>query len=272
MTSVPLGAESGPSAAHAPGLRAEGTDMHGAERGHRRAGLFPVVTGPLSPECRDGLNRRQVRRLARDVQATADALNWLHGEPRRPPASRLDSDAQKCSRLQQLTQQRLESSCLRWMNDGSAFEPEEAFRSLLKGRSPYGEAGSASLAPFSDSRLSLPERVGDGPFVEDCCAEEVSILLKDFEHRMLRPREEVEAMARIRGTVGCHVDPVLRHNQKVYAKLVKRSLACGLTSLTLQCRCEIGLFFVWKKTRKYVSSSTVVVPTSISMTRPASNS
>ena len=74
--------------------------------------------------------------------------------------------------------------------------------------------------------------------------------MKDYERQMLRPPQEVRAMFEIRGEINCHTDPLLRNNKKVYAQLIKRMLKIGIGSLTLECFCEIGIFFVAKKSGK----------------------
>ena len=212
---TPLGVGLAPEGAQDPGSRAVRQRKTGAATGQRRAGLFPLHIEGISRAASAGLSRRQLARLQAEVESCAQALNWLHGEPTRPSPVRVAADTVKRARLQTLTQRRLELACGQWMSDRRALEPEECLSRLLKGRSPYGDSASATLASFSHSRLSLPDSVHGGPYVEDICDAEVSIMLSDFERHMLRPKAEVEVVQQLRGQVGCHTDPVLANDERL---------------------------------------------------------
>ena len=46
------------------------------------------------------------------------------------------------------------------------------------------------------------------------------------------------------------MDPVLKNNPKKYALFVRRCHAIGILNFTLQCKSELGIFFVKKKHNK----------------------
>ena len=89
-----------------------------------------------------------------------------------------------------------------------ALEPQEALRSLLRGRSPYGTAASSTLAPFSDSCSSVPADVHGSPSISDVCSAQVSNYLEGFASKMLRPALEVKAMDEAMGAAGVYTDPI----------------------------------------------------------------
>ena len=49
------------------------------------------------------------------------------------------------------------------------------------------------------------------------------------------------------GELGRHVDPGLLRKRVPYGKFVRYTHSTGLMSYTLTCRCQLGLFFVFKK-------------------------
>ena len=113
-------------------------------------------------------------------------------------------------------------------------EPQEALRSLLSDRSPYGSAGSSTLAPFSDSRLSVPADVHGSPRVGDVCSAQVSNYQEGLASKMLRPALEVKAMDEAMGAAGVYTDPILEHDVEKRAKLMQRMIRIGMGRLALQ--------------------------------------
>ena len=87
-----------------PGPRPDAKFFIGTTHGQRRSGLFPLRRFSLGTTVKDGLTRKQTRRLQTDVDRCLGALNWLHGEQDRPTPVRLPVDQLKCDRLQQLSQ------------------------------------------------------------------------------------------------------------------------------------------------------------------------
>ena len=69
---------------------------------------------------------------------------------------------------------------------------------------------------------------------------------------MLRPPREVEELNSQLGEAGRHVDPVLLERPLSYGKFVRDMADRGLVSFTLNCRCRLGLFFVYKKGKERI--------------------
>ena len=90
---------------------AEATQRHVTHR--RRAALFPLRVTGLSDDVIDGLGKKELKQLAQGVKRAVHALNWMHGEHARAPASRMPGEAAKRQRLQQLTQRNVEEHCSR---------------------------------------------------------------------------------------------------------------------------------------------------------------
>ena len=51
------------------------------------------------------------------------------------------------------------------------------------------------------------------------------------------------------GEVFCDTDPVLKRNVRAYSKFVRKMHGVGLVGYSLHCECELGVFFVHKKSR-----------------------
>ena len=162
----------------------------------RYAGLFPLMSAPLTEEARRGLRRHEIRRLQRYVDRATDALNFLHGERHRPFAYRSEAGRAKRNDLQYLTQRRLEKAACSWLDGTCALEAEGCLKLALKGRSPYGfDSGSPNLATFNDESLRLPSDLRGSPLVEDLCTASVSTMLRCFTSSMLRPISENERIS-----------------------------------------------------------------------------
>ena len=76
---------------------------------------------------------------------------------------------------------------------------------------------------------------------------EDSGLLRGYETRMLRTPEALAEFLRECGEISCHTDPVLRWNVRASSKFVRKMHGVGLVDCSLRCECELGVFFVHKK-------------------------
>lgn len=235
----------GPKEVAQPTSRDMATQSLGCPRPERYAGLWPLVPLALSTEATAGLSRREIKELRRYVDRATTALNFMHGEPQRPPPRYIPAVDGKRNTLQLLTQRHLETHARAWVGVERALEPEKCLDTLLKGRSPYGSESSASLAAYSYSRLSLPNDLSKAPAIERLLTAGASKMLKGFNAFMLRPLSETDALRELR-QVRPYTDPTLKNNSRKYAKLVHRALGTGLVELSLDCICELGIFFVKK--------------------------
>ena len=75
-------------------------------------------------------------------------------------------------------------------------------------------------------------------------------MLKGFADTMLRSQREVDQLVALNGCPNTYMDPVLKNNPKKYALFVRRCHAIGILDFTLQCKSELGIFFVKKKHNK----------------------
>ena len=64
---------------------------------------------------------------------------------------------------------------------------------------------------------------------------------------MLLPPKVAAVIQEVRGEPGCHNDPRLLRSVLSYARVVRQTMKIGLTALTLQPACVVGVLFVKKK-------------------------
>ncbi|CAK0790584.1 unnamed protein product, partial [Prorocentrum cordatum] len=190
-------------------------------------------------------DRARVRRLANGRLAS---LKWLPGAERRPPSGPPSRAARRrVSELQCETQRRAQLLAASWGGPACAEDSQQRLARLLRGRGGYAQLVHATLAPFPNARLSVPDDPAGSPRVVDLLPEVEQIQLKDFEsHTMRSPQEADEINARC-GPVRPCMDPVLRRKRPAYIGLVKRLLKLGLARLSTARRCQVDIFFVKKK-------------------------
>ena len=99
----------------------------------RAPGLFPLRFEGLTKDICRGLSGRQVKRLTRDVRECYWALNWMHGEERRPAPAPDSGCPAKVMELQRTVQQRIEAACWQRLDAGCALSPEYAISKLRTG-------------------------------------------------------------------------------------------------------------------------------------------
>ena len=97
--------------------------------------------------------------------------------------------------------------------------------------------------------MSLTCICHDSPCLEEMDVEDCG-LLNGYETRMLRSPEALASFLCECGELSCHTDPVLKRNVRAYSKFVRRLHGVGLVDYSLQCGCELGVFFVHKKSGK----------------------
>ena len=194
-----------------------------------------------------------VKESAATCQAVDEAvlaINWLHGVDHRPRLVYSSSGfaAQRTSELHFEAQQPVEEAVLRWPSAVCAPDDATSLREVLKGRGGYSSSASqANLAPYEYSRVSVPESAHDSPFLEEILDVEDCGLLKGCETRVLRTPEALAGFLCECGELSCHTDPVLKRNVRAHSKFVRRMHGVGLVDYSLQCECELGVFFVHKK-------------------------
>jgi len=176
----------------------------------------------------------------------------MHGEATRGStvAFTCDAAATKANLLHEETQRRCAIHAFEALRVDSAIRPEDALNELLKNRSVYGGSDSTTCAPFVNALVSLPSGVGDSPLLETLLLEPVDDMLKGFADTMLRSQREVDQLVALNGRPNTYMDPVLKNNPKKYALFVRRCHAIGILDFTLQCKSELGIFFVKKKHNK----------------------
>ena len=123
---------------------------------------------------------------------------------------------------------------------------EAALSELLKGRSCYDVSRSAcSVKPFSSGPVALPSDLIDCLYLHDALPEDDRQFLEGNHERMRN--HDQQHSKQFSATSKPYFDESLRRNRRTYVKFVRRLVKLGLFRVTLDCKCEIGLFFVAKK-------------------------
>ena len=213
--------------------------------------LFPLapVEAPSKPGGGASRRRWRLRRLRCDLVNDAVAgLNWLAGVPPAvcggaQRAVHEDMGAATVGRLDGLARFAAQPSRLSLRP-----LPRQALRSLLRGRSTYGDdTPELSLAPFRQSAVSLPADSDNSPAVADLVGGRCRHLLGGQGERILRPQAEVDELL---GGIGSYSDPRLVGNEEKYARFVRSLRGRGLLRFGRWSYEKVGVFFVWKKERK----------------------
>ena len=133
--------------------------------GRATAGRAPAEQRPLRglEARRGGLTSGQRRRFLRGVNEACRALNSMHGEETRPPATSLMESEDKNQRLRADVQQRVIIAALRWVDADSAVDEHEALAKLLKGRTGYASGVLSNVGSYEYFRVNLPDSVVDAP-------------------------------------------------------------------------------------------------------------
>ena len=116
-------------------------------------------------------------------------------------------------------------------------------RKLLRGTGAYTEPGAQAVpAPFSHARLSVPPSVLDAPRLSVILNASEVEMLRGYKETMLRDEDEVRSLDELHGEVRVHVDPVLLRHRRVYLKLLRTLMTCGLLRFGLTRKCDAGIF------------------------------
>ena len=189
----------GPAARNGPPGGLEHEDQGGSEmdfeepRGRKSDELFLLSMMSFDEAVsRSQKSGRDARRFLHDTNGCRRGLNWMAGYS--TPALLADklTNSTKRMELQNSVRDRVARHVL--VYDGLAREdPKEAYAKLLRGRGPYGpEAAYATLATFNNSAVSLPDSVGDAPYLVELLSEGARVRLEGFEEHMLRSEDERE--------------------------------------------------------------------------------
>ena len=186
--------------------------------------------------------RHRIRKVTENCNEAIRGLNWLAGCY---DYVEKYCELQHCSPLHQEVMMRVDGLVRDQKPSGIIDSPEAALRSLLRGGSPYDLAvSSETLAPYRDDLLSVPHDVHGCPRLLDVLPAQDCQFLEEVNELMLRRDDEVEVPP-----MTPYWDPVLRHNRSAYRKLVRRLHSIGYFTYTLEPKCKVGVFFVWKSSR-----------------------
>lgn len=184
--------------------------------------------------------RNRIRRAVENKNEAIFALNWLadawnHGATDDGPSP---MQGQVMQRVDGLIEIQKPSGCIE--------RPEEALKSLLKGGSPYDMATTSdSLASYQSELVSLPADIRGCPDLGDVLPHRDRQFLEEKAELMIKPPDEIEDALLVQP----YWDPKLRFNKKAYFSLVRKLDSIGYFNYTINPRCKVGVFFVWKSSR-----------------------
>ena len=183
--------------------------------------------------------RDRIRRAVENCNEAIFGLNWLSGHRGCIP------DGILVDGLQQQVMARVDGLVQCQKPSGAIDRPEAALRSLLKGASPYDLGiSNETLAPYQYDLVSVPQDIKGCPDLADVLDVHDRSFLEQDRELMLKSASEVE-----RSKLVPYWDPVLKHNKRAYYRLVRRLQQIGYFTYTLDPKCKIGVFFVWKSSR-----------------------
>ena len=185
----------------------------------------------------------------RAVDEAVRAINWLHGVDCRPWLVHSSNEPayRRTSELHLEAQQHVEEAVLRWPSAVCASDDSASLREMLKGRGGYSPSASqTNLAPYEYPQVS----VRDSPFLEEILDVEDSGFRRGYETQMLRTPKALAEFLSECGEISCHTDPVLKTHVRACSKFVRKMRGVGLVDCSLPVECELGVFFVHKKSGK----------------------
>jgi hypothetical protein len=124
--------------------------------------------------------------------------------------------------------------------------PEAAFKQLLR-RGPGYLAGPGSLASYRRGCVSLPTGQGVACKLESVLSGDERDAVINFEAKMMLSDEEIAGTRQCVEAPGCFFDPVLAGSPQEYAIFVADMVKAGIVEFTCFPKCEVGAFFVSKK-------------------------
>ena len=125
--------------------------------------------------------------------------------------------------------------------------PQVAFKTLLRGRTVYGETTAGeNLAPYGAAPVSLPLDVSNTTDVYELVDTVGQEFLAREGERMLRPQAEVDTDEVLK-SLRPHSDPKLIGHRRRYAAFLRDLDGRHMLDWTTQPRERVGVFFVYKK-------------------------
>ena len=132
------------------------------------------------------------------------------------------------------------------------YTPQAAFRELLAGRSDYLSRDPGScVAPYNLADISWPSSASRAPLLVDMVGDVARRYLVEGEgERMLAEARELDA-TQARAKTGCHTDPRLGRSKRSMNRFLRDLQSRDLLNFTFTPKCIVGVFFVYKKCKKY---------------------
>ena len=125
----------------------------------------------------------------------------------------------------------------------------EAFWGLLKADDLYC-IGEKNLAPYQPELLKVVRgRTAPKPTVDLLPSDEAAYLM-DPEKYLVRSQPEIGAWNEENPTFRPYWDPTLRYNRKARLDLHRMLHARGLLGFRTRIKAKVGIFFVWKSSRR----------------------
>ena len=225
-----------------------GTLLQATAASDMGAQLYPIPPMKhLSLEQSLALGASERRALLRDCGLGIDSLNWLSGVSRRPLGTRASVSTQsRLHRIHAEVMNDVEGAAVSWCGVGSLISSQSATAKLMRGRGVYSLPANAGMVSLNPKILSVPTSLGGAPPVLSVAPEAECDLLRNFETRMLRDRQEVTLINQQLGEPKYYVDPALASKRR-YSMFIHKLRKVGLVSFSRSCRCRIGVFAVAKK-------------------------
>ena len=229
-------------------IRGFGDERAAGPAAARRSGreLFPLPCMPIPPDkvggCRTVSRRRKrIQHHTENLNAVIRSLNWLAGCK--------ESDVIPGGQMQEDVVARLDGLVFDQKPSGvnATLTSEGALRELLRGSSPYdGHGANECLASYKAELVSVPSDTRGCPSLMDVLPPDDRRYLEEGSELMIRPLSEMPNQEEMPIP---YWDPKLKFNRKEYNKLVVKLHDIGFFNYTIEPRCRVGVFFVWKSNR-----------------------
>ena len=229
-------------------IRGFGDERAAGPAAARRSGreLFPLPCMPIPPDkvggCRTVSRRRKrIQHHTENLNAVIRSLNWLAGCK--------ESDVIPGGQMQEDVVTRLDGLVFDQKPSGvnATLTSEGALRELLRGSSPNdGHGANECLASYKAELVSVPGDTRGCPSLMDVLPPDDRRYLEEGSELMIRPLSEMPNQEEMPIP---YWDPKLKFNRKEYNKLVVKLHDIGFFNYTIEPRCRVGVFFVWKSNR-----------------------
>lgn len=229
-------------------IRGFGDERAAGPAAARRSGreLFPLPCMPIPPDkvggCRTVSRRRKrIQHHTENLNAVIRSLNWLAGCK--------ESDVIPGGQMQEDVVTRLDGLVFDQKPSGvnATLTSEGALRELLRGSSPYdGHGANECLASYKAELVTIFGDTRGCPSLMDVLPPDDRRYLEEGSELMIRPLSEMPNQEEMPIP---YWDPKLKFNRKEYNKLVVKLHDIGFFNYTIEPRCRVGVFFVWKSNR-----------------------